>query len=84
MALLHPLRREAVTDLASYTNRPDCPKCGGVVFKVNWWPNTSSQPQTVMAWQNGDAPLTPREHLRHTCDRCGWTFAMQPKDATNA
>lgn len=72
-----------MTDLAAFTNRPDCIKCGSGVFDWHWY-----LPSSI----GGDAdlrdkefpPVDHREHLRLTCENCGWVFAMQTKDAETA
>lgn len=69
-----------MTDLAPFNLRASCDKCGGIMFRWSYWPDTSRMPQDPLAWKN-DAPLSPQEHLRLTCANCGWRFAMKTKDA---
>ena len=57
-------------ELAPFTNKPDCPKCGGMMFAWAHWPDTG-----------GNAPTTSREHLQLTCATCGWVLLMKTKDA---
>lgn len=68
----------AVTDLAAFTNRPECPKCGNVMFSWQW--NKDTTHLSKRPGKPGFPP--PQEHLWVSCDRCGWAFAMRTKDAT--
>jgi ribosomal protein S27AE len=73
MALLHPLRSEAVSEtfvVMKFSTKSECPKCGGDRF--SWALRTEVEAHGSFA---------PYEHLRLTCDRCGYGFNMECKDA---
>ena len=65
-------------DLYLFTNKPDCPKCGGIMFSWRYVPTN------IHIKGRGECPIgigDEGEHLDLSCQNCGWTLGMMTKDA---
>ena len=72
-----------MTEIAAFTNRPECRACGDQSFKWRYLP------EMVDASRFGEGTRflpasTDVPHLLLTCSRCGWQFSMKVKDEEGA
>lgn len=71
-----------MNDLAAFTLRPSCAKCGTERFAWRWLLPSPPDVFTAATGPYGTMPfLDPREHLRLNCENCGWILNMEVKDA---
>jgi hypothetical protein len=67
-----------MSELLPFTNKPDCLKCGGIMFSWQYVPTDihldGVSPCPVAYDDKGG-------HLDLSCKTCGWTLGMMTKDA---
>lgn len=62
----------------AFSLRPTCVKCGTERFEWHWY----LPDQFVKGMVAINAPQSNEEHLLLSCENCGWSFPMKPKDAS--
>ena len=61
-------------ELALFSRETDCPKCGFEDVGIVWFPRFSERKAL-------DSSPDPREHIRLTCDDCGYAWSEAPMDS---
>lgn len=70
-----------MTDLAAFTNRPQCLKCGTDIFLWRFVSTGFHMEHAGGCEASRTIGDKEGEHLDLTCRNCGWLFGMQAKDA---
>jgi ribosomal protein L37E len=64
-----------MTEIAAFTNRPECLACGDQAFHWRFIPAGFH-----MEHAGGMRCAAEGDHLDLTCQRCGWQFSMRTRD----